>query len=208
MRAKSRSRDSASTELDRPVEERLVFNDEEEPVAPVPVVPSEQRPNAIGYVGGPYLLRGLMLPLPPSKNGYWRSMPMVRNGTNFPLVFRNYRELVSKLRATTFPSDDAKRYKELVREQAFDRKFVFHAASDLRVSIVVCPRDRRVIDAHNYHMGVLDALQDCGVYEDDAQIKSLTVDLGPILPKGRVLFSMWEIKHDVQAAFDREWRRT
>lgn len=166
-----------------------------------------QRPNAIGSAGGPYLLRGLMLPLPPSKNAATRSLPMVKAGTKYPLTLTSFRHMMSIVRAITYPTDVYKDYAKLIREQALDRGFAFGVDCDLWIDIVVCPRDRREVDAHNYHMVLVDALQDAGVYEDDKQIKRITCTLGPIIPKGRVVVSLERYFHQAQAELDRAWSR-
>lgn len=166
----------------------------------------EQRPNSVIRNGGPHLLRGLMLPLCPSSNGYWRSMPTVRKGTQFPLYIPNYKAMFSKIRATTFPTDEAKDYIATIKEMAIQRQFRFMTDKDLRIDILVCPRDRRELDPHNYEKVVLDALQEAQVYNDDAQVKDCRTRLGPIIKGGRLVISLWEIKYNPDEAFKDAWR--
>lgn len=173
---------------------------------PSPFLPEiVQRPNAVIRNGGPQLLRGLMLPLPPSANAYWRSMPMVKKGTVFPLYIRSFKELYTRIRAITFPSDAAKDYVKTIKELAIQRGFMFNTEKPLRVDIVVCPRDRREVDAHNYEKVLLDAFQQAQVYADDSQIIDVRTRLGPIIKGGRVVVSMCETQHDPDAVLKEAW---
>lgn len=177
----------------------------EAPPAPA-VFDLPQRPNSVIRNGGPQLLRGLMLPLCPSANRYWRSMPMVKKGTQFPLYIRSFKELFTKIRATTFPSDDAKAYIKSMKEYAIQRGFMFNTDKPLRVDVVVCPRDRREIDAHNYTKVLLDAFEQAGVVVDDSQCIDVRVRIGPIIKGGRVVVSMWEIQSDPDAVLKECWQ--
>ncbi len=174
------------------------------PAAPVFDLP--QRPNSVIRNGGPQLLRGLMLPLPPSANRYWRSMPMVKKGTQFPLYIRSFRELFTKIRATTFPTDEAKAYIKSMKECAIQRGFMFNTEKPLRVDIVVCPRDRREIDCTNYEKVLLDAFEQAGVYGNDSQCIDVRTRIGPIIKGGRVVVSMWEIQSDPDAVLKECWQ--
>lgn len=166
----------------------------------------EQRPNAVIKNGGPQLLQGLRLPMPPSKNRCYLSMPMVKKGTSFPMVVRSFKELMGKIRCMTFPSTAAKDYFKWIKEHAIQRGYRFGTQKMLRLDLVVCPRDRRKIDAHNYSEVMLDAFQEAGVYEDDSQIEELRVRLGPVVKEGCIIVSLWEITPDHNAILKEAWR--
>lgn len=167
--------------------------------------PIVQRPNAVLRNGGPQLLRGLMLPLCPSSNRYWRSMPMVKKGTSFPLIIRSFGELYKKVRAITHPSDDARDYIKSIKELAIQKGFMFNTDKPVKVDIVVCPRDRREIDAHNYGKVLLDAFEQAQVFIDDSQAIDVRTRLGPVIKGGRVVVSMWEIQSDPNAVLNEAW---
>jgi len=168
--------------------------------------PIEQRPNAVIKNGGPQLLKGLMLPLPPSANRYWKSFLMVRKGTRFPLLIASMKALYTHVRHMNAPGEDAVAYSKHLEEVANQRGFRFFTNKPLRVDLVVCPRDRRSIDAHNYAKVILDVFEHIGVYEDDAQVEDLRVRLGPVIPGGRILVSLWEIQPEKQKILDEAWR--
>lgn len=172
----------------------------------VPPAEIVQRPNAVITNGGPQRLRGLMLPLPPSANRYWRSMPMVKKGTTFPIYLRSFKEIYSKIRAVTHPSDESRDYISSIKEMAIQRGFMFNLDKPVRIDIVVCPRDRREIDAHNYSKVLLDALEQAQVIIDDSQAIDVRTRLGPIIKGGRVVVSMWEISSDPHAVLKEAWQ--
>lgn len=172
----------------------------------IPIEPIVQRPNAVCRGGGPQLLRGLMLPLCPSSNRYWRSMPMVKKGTVFPLYIRSFKELYTKIRAITHPSDDARDYIETIKELAIQKGFMFNSDKPVRLDIVVCPRDRREIDPTNYEKVLLDALEQARVIINDSQCIDVRTRLGPIIKGGRIVVSMWEISHDPDAVLREAWK--
>lgn len=165
-----------------------------------------QRPNAVISNGGPQRLRGLMLPLPPSANRYWRSMPMVKKGTQFPIYLRSFKEIYQKIRAVTHPSDESRAYIQSIKEMAIQRGFMFNLDTPVRIDLVVCPRDKREIDAHNYSKVLLDALEQAQVIIDDSQAIDVRTRLGPIIKGGRVVVSMWEISSDPHAVLKEAWR--
>lgn len=166
----------------------------------------EQRPNAVIKNGGPQLLKGLMLPLPPSANRYWTSFLMVRKGTRFPFEVFSMKHLYQMVRMMNHPSKDAEAYAKSIGEYALQKGFRFFTAKPLRVDVLVCPRNKGSIDVHNYTKVLLDVLEQAGVYEDDAQIKDLRTYEGPIIKGGRVVVSMWEISPDRDALLREMWR--
>lgn len=180
----------------------------DEALNPEPVVIETivQRPNAVCRNGGPQLLRGLMLPLCPSSNRYWTQMIMVKKGTTWPVYLRSMKELFTKLRSIQFPSSDAKAYVATIKELAIQRGFMFNTDKPLRMDVVVCPRDRREIDAHNYTKVLLDALQEAQVYTDDSQVIDLRTRVGPIIKGGRLVVSLWETQTDPDAVLKEAWQ--
>lgn len=177
--------------------------------APAPEPAEEeivQRPNAVVRDGGTQLLRGLMLPLPPSANRYWRSLMMVVKGTKFPLTATSMQHLYKLVRLMNVPTEDNKLYCKRIGEMALQRGFRFFTSKPLRMEVVVCPRDRRSIDAHNYAKVLLDALEQAGLYEDDAQVEELRVRMGSVIKGGRVVVSLWEIAPDRDAILKEAWR--
>lgn len=176
-----------------------------EPVAPIEF-DRRERPNAVLNNGGPQKLRGLFVPWPPSSNRYWRSMPMVKKGTKFPLRLNSFADLYRLIRAITFPSTEAKDYLKRMEEWVLGRKMAFHTTKPLRIELTICPPNRRELDAHNYAKVLLDVLQKVGVYEDDSQIEKTIINLGPIIEGGKVIVSLWEITSDRNQAFNEALR--
>lgn len=153
---------------------------------------TSHRPNAVIRNGGPVLLRGLMLPLPPTMNSFWRTrLVKPRGGPAF---------------ASTYVSDEGKRFKEYVAELALEKGFRFHSDKRLRAEIVVCMRDRRRTDIDNRIKPALDALKDAGTFHDDEQIDELVVKRGPIIKDGRIVVTLIEITPDYDGAFKAAWR--
>lgn len=165
-----------------------------------------QRPNAVIRNGGPHLLRGLMLPLCPSSNRYWTQMIMPKKGSTYPIYIRTMREIFSKLRSIQFPSTDAKAYVASIKELAIQRGFMFNTEKPLRIDVVVCPRDKREIDAHNYTKVLLDAFEQAQVYANDSQVIDLRTRVGPIIKGGRLVVSMWEVQSDPNAVLNEAWQ--
>lgn len=172
---------------------------------PIEAEEIQQRPNAV-LTSGPQLLKGLILPMPPSANRYWRSVLMVVKGTRFPMTASSMQHLYKMVRMMNVPTEEAKAYTQSIGEMALQRGFRFFTAKPLRVDLVVCPRDRRSIDAHNYAKVLLDALEHAGLYEDDAQIEDLRVRMGPVIKGGRVVVSMWEINPNRDEIFKEAWK--
>lgn len=197
---------TSSSEPDSTSDQPFELTPEEIPPEPEKVLADiVQRPNAVLKNGGPQLLRGLMLPLAPSANRYWTQSIMVAKGSKYPLTIIDHRRLFKVLRVLQFRSTEAKRYCETMKEHGYQRGFSFHTIKPLRMDVVVCPRDRRSIDPHNYTKVLLDVFEDIGVYEDDSQVVDLRVRLGPIIKGGRMIISLWEITPDKQAILNEAW---
>ena len=164
-----------------------------ESVAEPAAEPQLQRPNAVIRNGGPILLRGLMLPLSPSMNTYWRTRVIVskkRGGRAF---------------ASTYVSEDGVKYQERIKELALIKKFMFNTEKRLRIDMVVCMPTRREADIDNRIKPFLDALAVAGVYVNDEQVDVLLVRRGPIMKGGRIVVSIVEIQPDYDAVFREAW---
>jgi len=111
------------------------------------------------------------------------------------MYIKSFKDLMMNIRAMTFPSDDAKNYIKYLTELSLVNRWKYFSDKKLRVDMMVCPRDRRVIDAHNYSKVLLDAMQTAGMFIDDNQVVELTVVLGPIVKGGNIIVDMWEIDH-------------
>lgn len=94
----------------------------------------------------------LWLPFPPSVNHYWR-----RVGNK------------------TILSREGREYRELVAERCAALRGTFGRAL-IQVTINAIFPDHRRRDVDNLAKACLDALGHCGVYEDDSQIKKLTIE--------------------------------
>lgn len=105
----------------------------------------------------------LMLPFPPSVNGYWRS---VRGRNILSAAGRAYRLAgLEALRTQSGP---------------------WPLAGRLQVTLTLYVPDRRRRDVDNFSKAVLDLLTHGGVYDDDSQIDHLTVIRGPVRAGGQV----------------------
>ena len=114
------------------------------------------------------------LPVSPSTNTYWR-----RNGNRY------------------FVSESGVKYKALVR-CAFGDDFVgFGGHCRLKVTVHYYPKDKRVCDLDNRLKGLLDALMEVGVFEDDSQIDDLRIVREAIVPKGLMYVVIEELEQVV-----------
>jgi len=110
----------------------------------------------------------LILPFPPSVNGYWRSV----------LIGGHPRVLLSKR---------GRRYRLDVQEAVL-RTFGLRKPTRARllVAMVAYPPDRLRRDIDNLPKGVLDALTHARVWVDDSQVDGLMVMRGPVVDGGRL----------------------
>jgi crossover junction endodeoxyribonuclease RusA len=93
----------------------------------------------------------LLLPFPPSVNGYWRSY--------------HGRQIMCK---------KGREYRDNVRRQ-LSGCGAFYGRDRLSVTIALSPPDRRRRDIDNYSKALLDALTHAGVWADDSQIDDLRI---------------------------------
>jgi len=95
----------------------------------------------------------LVLPFPPSINGYWRAW--------------NGRQIISKR---------GREYRQAVADiiDATDQPAEF-GGQTVMVSIALMVPDRRKRDVDNYAKAILDALTHAGVWDDDYQVQALNI---------------------------------
>lgn len=187
------------------IQRELLTDEMDEAMQPPDLASIQQRPNAVIKNGGPQLLRGLMIPLCPSANRYWQTLMMIAKGTRFPFVVMSMKTLYKFVRVLNVRSDQSKLYLKTMTEYALQRGFRFHSEKLLRMDVVVCPRNRASIDAHNYTKALLDIFQEIGVYVDDNQVVDLRTRLGPVIKGGKMIISLWEIEHDPDAVMKESW---
>lgn len=114
----------------------------------------------------------LELPWPPSVNGYWRTVTISgRQRTLISRKGRDYREAVKHTIRTGPPITG-------------------------RVAVVIdaYPPDRRARDLDNLPKSILDSLTHAGVWSDDSQIDDLRIVRRDVVPGGRIVINITEIK--------------
>ena len=116
-----------------------------------------------------------VLPFPPSVNTYWR-----RRGANYFLAEKGRVYRVDVLASVV---EKLGRFPEATRDQ-------------LAMEIELHPPDKTRRDADNFLKAPIDALAKAGVYQDDVQIKRLTVEMFPSVGKpGRAVVRLYEYQH-------------
>lgn len=110
----------------------------------------------------------LELPYPPTVNTYWR-----RVGAK-TLISKKGRQFRSAVEAIIFPM----RLKKL--------------SGELVVEVDVFPPDKRRRDIDNISKALLDSLEHAGVYDDDSQIRRLTIERQMNVAGGRSVVRIWE----------------
>lgn len=128
----------------------------------------------------------LVLPYPVTANLYWRSTAYIDKQTKLP-------------RAVTYPSGEAKAYKEQVGWLAKVAGYKEPSKRPVSLKIVLCPRllnkngDRTgvVMDLSNAWKVAEDALQGI-VYVNDRQVKKLALEYGPGSDKGALIVEVAE----------------
>jgi len=123
----------------------------------------------------------LVLPFPPSVNGYWRHVIIPARGAGTP-------------RAATLISAEGRKYAQDVAGTCKAvRVSGLRIDGDLAVSVTLYPPDRRARDVDNYCKALLDALTKAGVWHDDSQLSRLVVErmaADPARPRAEVIIQV------------------
>ena len=106
----------------------------------------------------------LILPFPPSVNGYWRS---VKN-----------RAVISE-RGRKYRTDAVYAVYEQLRRRPQP------IAHDIAVHVVLYPPTRAKRDLDNFQKALFDAMTHAGVWADDSQIKRMIVEWGAVTRHGK-----------------------
>ncbi|HBS6405130.1 RusA family crossover junction endodeoxyribonuclease [Klebsiella pneumoniae] len=111
-----------------------------------------------------------ILPFPPSVNSYWRSP---NKGT---------------AKGKLLVSEAGRKFKHAVRAVIIEQLKAVPkpSASPAEVVIVLYPPDYRRRDLDNYNKALFDALTYAGIWEDDSQVKRMTIEWGENAKGGRV----------------------
>ncbi|KAA0264831.1 RusA family crossover junction endodeoxyribonuclease [Hafnia alvei] len=112
----------------------------------------------------------LILPFPPSVNGYWRA-PNKGVSAGKHLVSERGRKYQVETRA-------------IVIEQL--HRIPKPITENVSVSVVLFPPSNVRRDLDNYFKALFDALTKVGIWDDDNQIKELSAKWGPVVKGGRV----------------------
>ncbi|MBU9866203.1 RusA family crossover junction endodeoxyribonuclease [Rahnella aceris] len=115
----------------------------------------------------------LILPFPPSVNGYWRS---TRKGV-----------LISE-RGRIFRSNAlAAIYQQL-------RSRPTALLTELDVHLVLFPPSRAKRDLDNFQKALFDGLTHAGIWKDDSQVKRMTVEWGEVTKGGKAEITITDFK--------------
>lgn len=113
----------------------------------------------------------LTLPFPPSVNRYWRHV--VVNGS-----------------ARSLLSADGRKYKADVGVEAARQRAPRGIASPVAAHITLHAPDNRRRDVDNYAKGILDALVEAKVLDDDSQVRELFLVWGSVQRGGKAIVSI------------------
>ncbi len=113
----------------------------------------------------------LTLPWPPSVNRYWRHN-----------------------RGRTHISKEGRDYRVAVADAVVSQRVPSFGVARVGVRLTCIPPDRRRRDLDNLTKGLLDALEDAGVFDDDSQIDEINLLRSqPPEKPGRVEVEVWKL---------------
>jgi crossover junction endodeoxyribonuclease RusA len=81
-------------------------------------------------------------------------------------------------------------FKKEVAQYVIDNNIPKLGDALLYVTVIVMPRSKRRFDLDNLLKGLLDSLQDAGVYDDDCQVEHLTIMRGKPVKGGACVVSI------------------
>ena len=113
----------------------------------------------------------IVLPWPPSVNGYWRSV--------------GGRAIISRR---------GRVYRDAVARSVLAARANRHLKGRLELTIDLYPPDRRKRDIDNALKALLDGMQAAGVYQDDSQIDRILIERREIEKGGAVVVKITTIK--------------
>lgn len=115
----------------------------------------------------------LILPFPPSMNGYWRSPG---KGAKISERGRIYRS--NAIGAV---------YEQLRRRPQ-------PLQQDVQITVILYPPNRAKRDLDNFFKALFDSLTHAGVWVDDSQIKRISAEWGPVTKLGRAELTITDFK--------------
>lgn len=119
------------------------------------------------------MLVTMKLPIPPSNNTYYRN-------------FRG-RMVLGK---------PGREYKTTIQEYVTENNIPKFGSSRLHAMITIFPKDRRKFDLDGRLKGLLDSLQDAGVFDDDEQLDQITITRGVIKSGGQCTIILATIENE------------
>jgi crossover junction endodeoxyribonuclease RusA len=97
-------------------------------------------------------------------------------------------------RGRTVLSKGGRDYKAAVQEYVTTHNVPKLGSERLQASITIFPRDKRSIDLDNRTKGILDALEEAGVYDNDSQFDRIYICRGMIKKGGGCTITISTIK--------------
>lgn len=115
----------------------------------------------------------LILPFPPSVNGYWRS---TSQGMKISASGRSFR-----INAFAAIMEQLKRAHKTI-------------TVGVEVRVILYPPDKRRRDLDNYQKALFDSLTYARIWSDDSQIKKFTVEWGELTIGGKAEITIYEFQ--------------